>query len=133
MKTKPKSPEELYEGLGATYQVVEIALLNSILKAHGIADKRKRRKICEDFLFDLGVIIDEGAFQTERGGRWYAPVPCFTDAPGSPDDGFGRGKKLYKPSDAPFFAFHEYALGDIEHFFKDLSEKTDFDWGPEHE
>ncbi len=129
MKKKPRTSEADYEGLAATYQVVEMALLNSILKAHGIADRRKRRKICQDFIFDQGVIIDEGAFQTEPGGKWYAPVPCFTDAPGSPDEGFSRTKKLYQLSDAPFFAYHEYAHGNLEQYFGPWKEKTDFRLG----
>ena len=94
MKPKTKSTVD-YEDLATTYQVVQIALLNSILKANGIADKRKRCKICEDFIFDESVILDEGAFQTQPGGKWYAPVLAFTDAPGDPDEGFTRAKKLY--------------------------------------
>jgi hypothetical protein len=130
MKKKPRKVE--YEDLAYTYQIVEIALLNSILKAHGIADKRKRRKICDDFLFDQGVIIDEGAFQTEPAGKWYAPVPCFAEAKGSPDEGFGRTKKFYKlTEDSP--SYHEAALSNSALFFEEWREKTDFDWGPEHE
>ena len=132
MKKKTKTTQVGYEELGATYQEVEIALLNQVLKAHGIADKRKRRKICEDFFFDQAIIIDEGAFQTEPGGKWYGPVPCFVAAEGSPDDGFRRTKKFYRLSD-DFPGFHEYAMGTIEEFFVDSKEKTPFDWGPEHE
>lgn len=132
MKKKAKTRLVDYEDLGTTYQVVEIALLNQVLKAHGISDKRKRRKICEDFFFDQGVIIDEGAFQMKPGGKWYAPVPCFAEAEGSPDEGFGRTKWLYRLSD-DFPGFHEYALGNVEEFFVDSKEKTPFDWGPEHE
>jgi hypothetical protein len=133
MKKKPKTSKVDYEDLAHTYQVVEVALLNSILKAHGITDKRKRRKICDDFIFDQGLIFDEGGFQTEPGGKWYAPVPCFADAQGNPDDGwFGRTKKFYRLSeDSP--SSHEAALSNCAYFFEDLKEKTDFDWGPEHE
>ena len=133
MKKKTKTKKVDYEDLAYTYQVVEVALLNSILKAHGITDRRKRRKICDDFIFDQGVIFDAGAFQTEPGGKWYAPVPCFADATGSPDEGaFGRTKKFYKLSE-DFPSFHEAALSNSAYFFEDLKEKTDFDWGPEHE
>jgi hypothetical protein len=131
MNKKKKSTEVDYEELGATYQVVEIALLNSILKAHGI-DKRKRRKICEDFIFDQGVIIDQGAFQEKPGGKWYAPVPCFAEAEGSPDEGFGRTQKFYKLSE-DFPGYHEYAFGSLDYFFDECKEQTPFDWGPEHE
>jgi hypothetical protein len=131
MKPKTKSTAD-YEDLATTYQVVQIALLNSILKANGIADKRKRRKICEDFIFDEGVILDEGAFQTERGGKWYAPVLAFTDAPGDPDEGFTRAKKLCTVA-SDFAGYHEYAFGNVDYFFNESKEETPFDWGPEHE
>jgi hypothetical protein len=133
MKKKRKTSKVDYEDLAYTYQIVEVALLNSILKAHGIADKRKRRKICDDFIFDQGIIFDEGAFQAESGGKWYAPVPCFAEAKGSPDDGaFGRTNKFYKLSH-DFSGYHEAALSNCAQFFDDWKEKTDFDWGPEHE
>jgi hypothetical protein len=132
MKKKPKTLKADYDELASTYQVVEIALLNSILKAHGIADKRKRRKICEDFIFDQGIILDEGAFQTKPGGKWYAAVLCFAGAEGDPDDGFKRTKKFYKFSE-DFPGYHEYALGNLEYFFQKCREATPFDWGPEHE
>jgi hypothetical protein len=132
MKKKSKATKVDYEDLGATYQCVEIALLNSILKAHGIADKRKRRKICEDFIFDQGVIFDEGAFQTEKGSGWYTPVLCYAGLKGNPENGFRKTKSFYKLSD-DFPGYHEYALGNLGQFFEDWKEKTDFDWGPEHE
>jgi hypothetical protein len=105
--TQTATPAAEYEDLASTYQVVQIALLNSILKAHGIADKRKRRQICEDFIFDEGLIHDEGAFQLKPGGKWFAPVLSFTDAPGDPDEGFSRSKKLYELPDV-FTGYHEW-------------------------
>src|SRR5438876_6597435 len=117
MKRKPKKSTGVdYETLASTYQVVEVALLNQVLKAHGILDKRKRRKICESYFFDQSVIMDYGAFQTEPDGKWYMPTPCFAEAEGNPDDGFGRTRKLYRFTD-DFTGFHEYALGNVrEHF-----------------
>lgn len=132
MKKKSKAAKVGYEDLGSTYQVVEIALLNQVLKANGISDKRKRRKICEDFIFDQGVILDGGGFQTEPGGKWYGPVLCFADTDGNHDEGeFFRTKKFYKHVDD--LPYHEYALGNIHYFFDECKEKTPFDWGPEHE
>ena len=133
MKKKPKLTRVDYDGLGSTYQVVEIALLNQVLKAHGITDKRKRRGICEDFIFDLGMIHDGGAFQTEAGGKWFAPVICFSETEGDPEEGeFLRTKKFYRLPD-DFAGYHEYALGNMGYFFDECKEKTPFDWGPEHE
>jgi hypothetical protein len=127
-KSKAKNPE--YEDLATTYQVTEMALLNSVLKACGVANKRKRRKICEEFIFAQGVVFDEGAFQ--NGGKWYSPVISYSEREGNPDRGFGKAKKLYKISDA-FPGYHEYALGNADYFFEKCKEKTDFDWGPEYE
>ena len=132
MNPKNRKSEADYDDLATTYQVVQIALLNSILKSNGIADKRKRRKICEDYLFSEGVILDEGAFQTKQRGKWYAPVPAFAHAPGNPDDGFRRARKLQTLTN-DFAGFHEYALGNVSYFFDDCKETTPFDWGPEYE
>jgi hypothetical protein len=126
----PKSPGPNYEDLATTYQVAETALLNSVLKACGIADKRKRRKICAEFMFSQGVILDEGAFQ--QNGKWYTPVLGYAELQGNPDKGFRKTKKFYKLSNR-FPGYHEYALGNTHYFFEDCKEKTDFDWGPEHE
>ena len=132
MKKNAGTTKVDYETLAATYQVVEIALLNQVLKAHGVSDKRKRRRICEDYFFCQGVIIDQGAFQTEPEGKWYAPVPCFADAVGNPEEGFLRRKGFYGFSKC-FPGFHEYALGSLDEFFDEWKEKTPFDWGPEHD
>jgi len=130
MAKKPKSTDPDYDDLAATYQVAEIALLNSVLKACGISDKRKRRKICEEFIFSQGLIFDEGAFQAN--GQWYAPVLDYVELRGDPDRGFRKTKNYYKLSN-DFPGYHEYAMGNSGHFFEDCKEKTDFDWGPEYE
>ena len=130
MAKKSKSKKAGYETLAATYQVAETALLNSVLKACGVADKRKRRKICEEFIFSQGVVFDEGAFQ--EGGKWYAPVLSYAELQGSPDKGFRKTKNFHQVS-PDFPGYHEYALGNMDHFFDESKEKTDFDWGPEYD
>jgi hypothetical protein len=130
MPKQSKNSNDRYDALGANYQVAEIALLNSVLKACGIADRRKRRRICEEFVFSQGVILDEGAFQ--ESGKWYAPVLCYAELRGDPDSGFRRTQKRYDPNNN-FPGYHEYALGNTNHFFDEAGEKTDFDWGPEYE
>ena len=127
-KSKSKRPD--YETLAATYQVAETALLNSVLKACGVADRRKRRKICEEFIFSQGVVLDEGAFQ--ESGTWYAPVLGYVELRGSPDKGFRKTTNVIKLS-ADFPGYHEYAFGNMDHFFDERKEKTDFDWGPEYD
>jgi hypothetical protein len=126
--SRPKKTD--YEDLAATYQVSEIALLNSVLKASGISDRRKRRKICEEFIFSQGVILDEGAFQTK--GQWYRAVLSYVELRGNPDKGFRKTKEHFQPTDR-FTGYHEYAMGNLAYFFEDCDEKTDFDWGPEYD
>jgi hypothetical protein len=127
-KSKPAKPD--YDELAATYQVAEIALLNSVLKACGISNHKKRRKICEEFIFSQGVIFDEGAFQ--KRGQWYAPVLSYVKLKGNPDRGFSKTKDEYQATNA-FAGYHEYAMGNLGYFFDDHKEQTDFDWGPEYE
>jgi hypothetical protein len=127
-KSRPAKPD--YDDLAATYQVAEIALLNSVLRACGISDRRKRRKICEEFIFSQGVIFDEGAFQAN--GQWYRPVLSYVELRGNPDKGFRKTSNSAKHTDK-FTGYHEYAMGNLAYFFEDCKEKTDFDWGPEYE
>src|SRR5262245_18456162 len=116
MYKKTKTAAPTYEDLATTYQVAETALLNSVLKACGIADKRKRRKICEEFMFWQGIILHDGAIQ--QNGKWYAPVLGYAELQGNPDKGIRKTKKFYKLS-IRFPGFHEYALGNSHHFFED--------------
>src|SRR5690349_12898307 len=104
MAKKSKSRKPDYEKLGATYQVIEIALLNSVLKGCGITDKRKRRKICEEFIFCQGMIFDEGAFK--EAGKWYAPVLDYVELRGDPEEGFHRTKTICKFTE-DFPGYHE--------------------------
>ena len=130
MAKKSKTTKVDYEALAATYQVAEIALLNSVLKGCGVSDRRKRRKICEDFIFSQGLIFDQGAFQ--KDGKWYGPVLGYAELQGNPDKGFKKTEKFYKLSE-DFAGYHEYAFGNMDYFFDESKEKTDFDWGPEYE
>lgn len=130
MAKKPKPKKIDYEQLAATYQVAEIALLNSVLKGCGITNKRKRRKICEEFIFSQGVVLDEGAFQ--EGDKWHAPVLGFAELQGDPDKGFRKTKTFYELS-TNFPGYHEYAFGNMDHFFDKCKEKAGFDWGPEYD
>ena len=49
-----------------------------------------------------------------------------------PEEGFHRSKTICKFTE-DFPGYHEYAYGNMDYFFDDCKEKTDFDWGPEYE
>ena len=119
-KTFPVERDDIFEEMAATYQVIEIARLNEVLKSHKIP-KRVRRKICEDYFFDNGVFLDCGWLKVDGKQVW--PTLCFAERPLHPTEGLGDITKLYAPSQ--FFSFHEYASGDIVSYYDELGESTD--------
>jgi hypothetical protein len=58
-KTIPVKQDDSYEEMAATYQVIEIARLNEVLKKHKVPAK-VRRQICTAYFFDSGVFLDCG-------------------------------------------------------------------------
>jgi hypothetical protein len=52
---------------------------------------------------------------------------CFAERPLDPEEGLGGIAKLYAPSQ--FFAFHEYAYGDIHDYFEENGQRVE---GIEH-
>jgi len=87
----------------ATYQCLEADQLNAALKASGISDARKRRKVIEHFLFDAGYFRDSCWFETER--RRFRPVVCFEEVS---ENGESKGTMLIPDRDRGV-GFHEYA------------------------
>jgi hypothetical protein len=126
---KPESSQPDYETLAATYQVMEAALLDSVLGSCGISDLGQRRKICEAFIFSHGLIFDQGAFQQD--GKWYSPVLNYAELEGNPEEGFSAiGHKCERDEN---FSYHEYAFGNLDYYFEDCNGVTDFEWGPKFE
>ena len=119
MKTFPVKRDDSYEEMAATYQVLEIARLNDLLKKHKLPAK-VRRKICTEYFFDSGVFLDCGWLKA--AGKQVFPTLCFAERPIDPEKGLGDIKKLYAPS--PFFSFHEYAYGDIHSYFEEGDESV---------
>lgn len=109
-----------YEEIAATYQVLEIARLNEVLKKHGIADKTLRQEICSDFIFDSGQFLDSGWFEAK--GRRVYPELYFAERSSDAEEGLGEIGKLYVTSE--YFSFHEYALGDIYQYFEEQNETS---------
>lgn len=102
MKT---SRDSIYDTLVATYQSLEAAILNNVLKEQGIEDVERRREIIGRFLFDQGVTLDQLWFQ-EEGKRWFPGVYFSTVPHDDIEDGI-----VYLPSVDYGMNFHEYAHG----------------------
>ena len=119
-KTTPVVQDDAYEEMAATYQVIEIARLNEVLKKHKVS-ARARRKICTDYFFASGVFLDCGWLKASGKRVW--PSLCFAEKPLDPNEGLGGTTKLYAPSQ--FFSFHEYAHGDIVNYFDENGESVE--------
>ncbi len=107
-KKIPVVQTDVYDEMAATYQLVEMARLNEVLRRHKVP-VQARRKICEIYFFGAGVFLDCGWLKVE--GKQVFPTLCFAERPVDPVEGLGGITKLYAPSE--FFAFHEYVTGDI--------------------
>ena len=116
-KSIPVEQNDIYEEMAATFQVIEIARLNEVLKKHNISAEI-RREICTEYAFDSGVFLDCGWLKVSGKQVW--PSLCFAEKPLDPDEGLGEMTKLYAPSQ--FFSFHEYAHGDIDNYFDENGE-----------
>ena len=109
-------PGDLHDPLTATYQSLELARLNDVLRSCGIDDASARREICEQYLFASGQFIDAGWFE-ERGRRfrpgiYFEELRAATEEAGPillPDPSFGT-------------ALHEYAHGAAAWLFDDHAE-----------
>jgi hypothetical protein len=111
--------DDVYEEMASTYQVIEIARLNEVLKKHKLTAK-VRRAICEAYFFDNGVFLDCG-WLTAADTKVFATL-CFAERPLDPDEGLGEIETLYVPSE--FFSFHEYAGGDVGVYFDEQEESV---------
>ena len=110
--------EDEYEAMATTYQCLEIARLNEVLKQHGIDDAGLRRQICTQFMFDSGEFLDTGWFVT--GSKRVYPELCFAERAYDEDEGPGEIETLHANPDT--FSFHEYAAGDVGWYFDEQNE-----------
>lgn len=106
-----------FDEMAATYQCLEIARLNEVLKRHGIADAQTREAICKDYIFDSSHFLDAGWFKS--GDRTLWPELCFAERPLDPQEGLGDIQTLHM---AEYFSFHEYAHGDTYWYFQEHHE-----------
>ncbi len=90
-----------YEDLSMELQYQIVAILDKNLIAKGVT-KTDRSKICESFLFDLAMLLDEGVI--EHGEKSFTPTVVFESS-----------NQLYVNSGV---LFHEYAFGVASDYFE---------------
>ena len=66
-----------YEEMAATFQCLQIKILNEVLKRHGIDEAKQRQEICGDYIFAVGEFLDQHWFENE--GRRLHPLLCFSE------------------------------------------------------
>lgn len=73
--------DKIVENLALTWQQKEIANLNSILVAKGVADPDVRKEILTDLFFALGTTLDGASTEVfEYESKGYQPRLAFIDA-----------------------------------------------------
>ena len=78
VRDRPAISDDAYDRLAPALQCVLAHALNQILKQHGIDDAARRRSICENYLFETGVLLDQNWLKT-TGAKRVFPRLCFTD------------------------------------------------------
>lgn len=94
--------DDKYEGMAAEYQYRLIEILDHVLQRHDIGPS-KRREVCGEFAFDLGMLHDQGEIRCDSVS--YEPMIAFES-----------GNDLYVCSES--FEFHEYAFGNASEYFE---------------
>lgn len=94
---------DAYESFGAHYLHHLVELMDEALK-EVVPEAVRRQQVCEQFLFSLGTLHDDGEVETEQGTA--RPVLAFED-----------GETLRVPNEE--FAMHEYVHGVSAEFYED--------------
>ena len=101
--------DEAYEEMGSAYQCLLVSILDAALREHGVNDSDSRQEICGSFLFQLGILHDQGWFQTTDASNPVYPLLCFTKTFLNTDTPVTEIGDVFAPSE--HFAFEEYAMG----------------------
>jgi hypothetical protein len=107
--------DDAYEEMGAAYQCVLTAALDTALREHGIKSATTRRKVTESVVFALGEFHDTGWLRPTEGAASVYPVLCFAERFLNVDTSPAELGTLYAPSAG--FAFHEYAHSSVGAFY----------------
>ena len=109
-----------YWEMGKAFAGVMAMELNDALKDCRVTDARKRKKICERFLFGMGNFLDQYWFAVE--GEKHYPLMCFTKKfmnVGMDPSDVGT---VYAPSKG--WEYHAAASDMTEWFFKDQKQDS---------
>jgi len=106
-----------YEEMASTFQCLEVGRLNEIMKRNGIDDRKVRRAICEEYLFESSIFLEAGWLKA--GDRIVSPELCFVTR-SVERKGSASVRELHVVS--PSFLFHEYAFGNAGWYFDDHNE-----------
>jgi len=104
-KTSELVRDHAYEGIADAYQSALLDLLNESLKRNGVREVSQRRKICEQFLLELGTFHDQ--YWLESSDKAFYPLLCFSSKFLDTDTNINALGAVLAPSG--FYAFHEHA------------------------
>ncbi len=109
---------DIHDSLCATYQTLEVARLNSVLKKCGISNVKMRRQICEEYFFDSGYFLDSCWFVDQ--GRRFRPGVYFAHIGSHANETY----TVYLPDQSVGTMFHDYAHGASAWLFDDHAENA---------
>jgi hypothetical protein len=107
---------DIHDSLTATFQTLELARLNDVLKQCGVADADLRRKICETYFFDSGYFFDSCWFFDQ--GHRFSPGIYFSQL----DAESKETGTVFLPDPTVGTMFHEYAHGAAAWLYDDHGE-----------
>ena len=105
--------DDAYEEIAMMFQRVLVLEVDDALRAAGISDRRKRKKICEHFSFGLGNFFDQYWFNVD--GKRFHPLLCYSETFLNIDTDVDKLGTVYAQS--PSFAYHEYSRGAVDQHF----------------
>ncbi len=126
-----------YGSLAAKYQLVEMARLNHTLRKCGIMDQGVRYRICSEYFFAHGTLLDSDYPMTWQGKELY-PILCFAERqpyaanPGVPvrTIHWGNHPNLYYQTEASLRILFDEMKEDFTQLEKALGQTIDWDRKP---
>jgi hypothetical protein len=120
-----------YARLVAEYQLLEMARLNKYLRKHGVADRGVRYRICSDFFFGHGLLLDSDGHPFPWEGKALHPILCFAERYASGDEKPYHLRKVYLENHANLYWQTEVSLRllfeksdeELSEFEKDLEKE----------
>jgi hypothetical protein len=110
----------VYEAVAPAFQCVLIDALNRALKENGVDDSVRRRSICDRYVFEMSVLLDQD-WMKAKGAKRVFPRICFVDRRLEEDEEADAEANVYLPAGG--FEFHSYSHGSVGYYFEDCKEK----------